>query len=109
MAEMSEKNKKKRRPDGKSKYHPPPHPARTEEYSPRFGRIGGDNRVDSQLVGEILERLHGRSFHFVIVGHGLSVSGRRRRWQKREGKILIIKTKYVYGWLRRNVRFGLRT
>lgn len=37
--------------------------------SPGFRRVGGHDRVDPQLVGQILECLHGRSFHLVIVCH----------------------------------------
>lgn len=39
---------------------------------PGFGSVGGDDRVDSQFVGQILEGLYRRSFHFVVVCHRLS-------------------------------------
>lgn len=42
---------------------------KTEGFLPGLGSVRGDDGVNSQLVGQILERLHGRRFHLVIVCH----------------------------------------
>lgn len=52
--------------------------------SPGFGRVRGDDRVDPQLVGEILERLHGRRFHLVVVRHVWRLGGSGDRSERRK-------------------------